>query len=218
MGGEVDKPIEVSDAAFEYLKLQKGSLDRFASNRALWLKAYRDDLDATYKECAPFLPPACWGILDIGSGLGGIDILLARHYVRAGHRQPWVNLLDGEDDPPVVKLHRETFNSMRVAHDFQRENGIRGDQFAYYTPSSPSLPKPYDLVVSFGSWCFHYAPAVYLPLLLRGGGLHRDTVVIVDVRKDKVEYWQQLHEHFAVVGVIREARKYDRVALKRQWK
>lgn len=218
MGGEVDKPIEVSDAAFEYLKLQKGNLHRFASDRAQWLEAYRADLARTYEEIAPHLPPRCWGILDIGSGLGGIDILLARHYVRAGEKQPWINLLDGEDDPPVMKLHRETFNNMRVAQDFHRDNGIRCDQFAYYTPSSPSLPKPYDLVVSFGSWCFHYPPATYLKLLLKGGGLHRDTVVIVDVRKDRPAYWEQLEEHFEVVATIRDARKFDRVALRRQWK
>lgn len=208
------KEIVVSDAAFEYLKIQKGSLDRFASNRKLWEKAYRSDLQATFDEIRPFLPPLCWGLLDIGSGLGGIDILLSRHYETIG-KPPFVNLLDGEADPPKMNLHRETFNDMRVARDFLGANGIRGDRFGYFTPQALELPKPYDLVVSFGSWCFHYPPDTYLPLLMAGGGLHSDSVVIADVRNEVLEYDRQLGRYLECVGIIRRARKFTRCAFKR---
>jgi hypothetical protein len=213
--------IKVSDAAFEYLRVQKGSLDRFATNRALWERAYHDDLAATYQGIRQYLPPRCWGMLDIGSGLGGIDILLSRHYASIG-KPPYVNLLDGESDPPKMHLHRETFNDMRVAQQFLKANGISLERFAYYTPDGPAamglenLPKPYDLVVSFGSWCFHYAPDTYLPVLLAGGGLHTDSVVIVDVRKDKPDWLAQLQAPFELAGVIRDARKYMRMAFKKR--
>jgi len=204
----------VSDEAFEYLRIQKGSLDRFASQRKLWEKAYRSDLETTYNEIRPFLPAACWGLLDIGSGLGGIDVLLSRHYAQVQGRPPFVNLLDGEADAPVMRVHRETFNDMRVARNFLTANGIKPEHFDYYTPTAFNLPKPYDLVVSFGSWCFHYPPDVYLPLLLSGGGLHADSVLIVDVRNEALEYAQQLSERMRIAGVIRQARKYTRLAYK----
>lgn len=203
--------IAVSDAAFEYLRLQKGSLDRFATQRKLWEKAYRDDLAATFNECRPYLPSSCWGLLDIGSGLGGIDVLLARHY----DVQPFVCLLDGKNDAPVMTLHRQTFSNERVARDFLRANGIRSERIRYFGPDAQDLAAPYDLVVSFGSWCFHYEPDQYLPRLIGGGGLHADSVVILDVRNDKPEYWAQLQAHFVMVGRLREARKYTRAVFKR---
>lgn len=204
--------VKVSDAAFEYLRLQKGSLDRFASNRKLWEKAYRDDLAATYNECRPYLPAQCWAVFDIGSGLGGIDVLLSRHY----GGDPFVYLLDGVDDPPEMRLHRETFSNKSVALEFLSSNGIARDHIHYYGPDAETLAAPYDLVVSFGSWCFHYPPDVYLPRLLAGGGLHADSVLILDVRNDKPEYWAQLQAHLITVGRVRDARKYTRAVFKRR--
>lgn len=215
--------ISVSDEHFRYLRLQKGSLDRLADDRKAWHAAYEADLQRTFKECEPCLPIDAWGILDIGSGLGGIDVLFYRHYLetfaetRGKSAGPFVNLLDGEDDPPEMKLHRETFNSMTVARDFMKVNGVDPLRFAYYTPQQHNLPKPYSLVVSFGSWCFHYAPSVYLPLLMRGGGLDEDTVLIVDVRKGKPEWTDQLHRAgLSCVEVIRDSEKFCRCVLRRR--
>lgn len=213
MVGEVDPTLKVSDEAFAYLKLQKGRLEPLAGDRKAWQMAYEHDLLTAYQEMRPYLPPACWALLDIGSGLGGIDVLLSRHY-----GAPFVNLLDGEDDPPELKLHRETFSSKQVAIAFQRANGVRSDRLFYYGPSATAaeLCKPYDLVLSLGSWCFHYEPNEYLPRLLAGGGLHMDTRVIVDVRKDKPGWIGQLAAAgLTPVGLIRDEKKYRRLCLRR---
>lgn len=229
----IDTSIVVEDPHFEYLKLQKGRLDPLKNLRESWHGAYERDLRNTYNEIKPYLPSRCWGLLDIGSGLGGIDVLLYRHYTRitdaidittvedtdAGRGTvllpiksgPYINLLDGESDPPEMHLHRETFNDMNVARDFHVKNGVPADRFAYYTPQSNDFVKPFDLVVSFGSWCFHYEPNVYLDRLMSGGGLHNQTRIIIDKRRDRPEWDQQLKKHLQCFGVIREARKFTRL-------
>jgi len=197
----------VNDAHFAYLRLQKGSLEPLAHDRALWHAAYEADLWRTYSEIHPYLPESCSGAsLDVGSGLGGIDVLLSRHY--GGELR--VNLLDGEHDAPAMTLHRQTFSSEAVARDFLSMNGVRPDRIGYSTPASPDFTLVWDLVLSLGSWCFHYAPDVYLPRLLEGGGLHTDTVIILDVRRDKGEWTSQLIAHLREVASIRITNKWAR--------
>lgn len=195
----------VRDEHFAYLKLQKGSLEPLAYDRERWHAAYEADLWRTYLEIRPYLPEICWASLDIGSGLGGIDVLLSRHY----YGQLAVNLLDGEHDAPQMKLHRQTFSSEAVARDFLTVNGVRADRIGYRTPASTASTLPWDLVLSLGSWCFHYAPDVYLPRLL-AGGLHADTVIILDVRRDKGEWTSQLDAHVRELASIRITNKWAR--------
>lgn len=230
---DMGPPIEVSDEAFPYLRAQKGSLDHLSYDRNRWLDAYREDLERSFVEMEPYLPPVCWAMLDIGSGLGGIDVLLSRHYAqqeidvttvsdtqprRVKRGDPRVYLLDGKDDAPEMKLHRQTFSNERVARAFLRANGVRSDRIHYYGPDDETIAAPYDLVLSLGSWCFHYEPNVYLPRLLAGGGLHMDSRVIVDLRTGKPEWREQLKAaNLQMIAVLRPfERKYQRVVLERQ--
>jgi hypothetical protein len=57
-------------------------------------------------------------VLDVGSGLGGIDVLLNRHYLATAGNPLEVALLDGIDDMPEVSFHDRTYNDMAVAIDF----------------------------------------------------------------------------------------------------
>jgi len=198
--------IRVSNQAFTYLKLQKGNLDHLSHDRRLWESAYRTGLLSTYVQIRPHLPPVAESVLDIGSGLGGIDILINRHY--DGRCMPI--LMDGVDDLPVVKLHRETFSNFRIAELFHADNGV-GRVLSVDVSCQPmvDLAVPVPLVISFGSWCFHYPPALYLDYVRRniaGGG-----TLIVDVRKEKPAWRTELAEHFELSAVIHEAAKMDRI-------
>ena len=99
-------------------------------------------------------------------------------------------------------------------------NGIRNDRIIYHGPDAKAdeLARPYDLVLSLGSWCFHYEPNVYLPRLLAGGGLDVGARLIVDLRKGKGEWAAQLAgAGFRAVAIIREETKYQRIVMDRAW-
>lgn len=211
----MDFRLRVEDAAFAYLRIQKGNLDELSGNRAAWHKAYEEGLQRQFESFRDYLPEKCERFLDVGSGLGGIDILINRHYESAA-QTPALTLLDGESDVPKMNLHRETFNDMRVAREFQRINGgVPRERFHYWTPFTAGAGDGvarYDLVVSFGSWCFHYAPAVYLSQLRRW--LKPGAVAVFDVRVNKPEWEKQLLEVFEPVAIVRRQLKYRRAVLR----
>ncbi len=193
----------VEDSHFQYLRQQKGSLDTVSHDREVWHLAYEQALTKDYAGIHPFLPASCSSILDVGGGLGGIDTLLVKKFGTDCE----VCILDGENDPPVMHLHRETFNNMAVARDFLSKNGVQ--KFSYYAPPSLGTPRPFDLIISLGSWCFHYEPKTYLGFVracCRSG-----TVIILDVRKNKTEWLQELKTMWRWAGAIHFAEKRDRM-------
>lgn len=205
--------IKVSAEAFKFLKLQKGKLEPFAHDFDKWLHAYRTALQLDYDMLAPHLPNFDDNIeqtLDIGSGLGGIDILLYRHY--SGLIVPI--LLDGTNDTPVMTFHRKTYSSARVAEAFHAVNGV--SPVAFVDPAmSPMMPLsvPAKLVVSLGSWCFHYAPDVYLQYVLDNTA--PGATIITDLRKGKDDWKKQLNDVLSLQSVIHMATKFDRMVFKK---
>ncbi|MBR1150091.1 hypothetical protein [Bradyrhizobium sp. JYMT SZCCT0428] len=193
----------VDDSHFAYLKLQKGSLDHLKDDRAAWHAAYEQAQGDDYDSLVPYLPPVLAGrhVLDVGSGLGGIDVLLDRHYGGID-----VHLLDGVDDPPEMTLHRRTFNSMKVAGDFLTRNGVH--QWSYVA-LPPVAARPMDIVISLGSWCFHYGPSEYLAFVYRC--CTSRTVLILDVRADRPEWRVELQSRFYEVGCAKASRKFNRL-------
>jgi hypothetical protein len=198
--------IRVADQAFEYLKLQKGGLDQFSHDRKRWENAYRIALLTDYVQIKPHLPKTARYVLDIGSGLGGIDILLHRHY--DGACLPV--LMDGYSDQPVMELHRKTFSNFHVAELFHADNGV-GRIIGIDANRRPLqvLPAPMPLVISLGSWCFHYPVDLYLDYVVQN--TERGSVIIVDVRKDKPQWRSQLSERFELKAVVHVAPKRDRI-------
>lgn len=184
----------VEDRHFEYLREQKGSIRDFASNRRAWQVEFERKLRADYAGIAPHLPASCGSILDIGGGLGAIDALLVEKYGSACE----VCILDGERDPPTMQLHCKTFNDIRVTEDFLKKNGVV--RFSYYAPDRLENPRPFDLIISLGSWCFHYAPAAYLEFVTaccRAG-----TTLIIDVRKGKPDWSADLDRRFKLRAAL----------------
>lgn len=196
-------PLIIEDRHFAYLRLQKGSIRDLERDRTAWRSAFERNLADDYAGMVPYLPKSCNSILDIGGGLGAIDVLLARKYGVTCE----VCVLDGESDPPLMNLHRKTFNDMRVTADFLRKNGVA--RFSCYTPSRLENPRPFDLIISLGSWCFHYAPETYLEFVrscCRVG-----TTLIIDVRKGKTEWSKTLERTFRLRAVLHLRPKFDRV-------
>lgn len=201
----------VHEKAWPYLKIQCGSLYRFASRETDWIEEYRKQLLKRYDTIEPFLPPSCEHSLDVGGGMGGINILLAKAY----DGKITSTILDGTDDPPTMKLHAETFSNEGAARVFLATNGQPRTRFV-----SPKLlgKEPaiimYDLVVSFGAWCFHTPPEMYLDYVERH--TRPGARLIVEMRYDKPEWLRVVTGSFTPVGAIGRGRKYETWAFTRR--
>lgn len=205
--------IIVHDDAFAYLRLQRGKISNLAEDRGAWLAAYRSSLERDYNGLRPYLPKRCEFLLDVGSGLGGIDVLLSRHYANAG--APIVYLLDGISDPPEMHLHRHTFNDADVAKRFHEVNGSR--RVVGVDPAigraMPESCVTFDLIVSLGSWGFHYEPRVYLDFVK--ASCAPSATLILDVRKNKPGWLADLTGAFGrPVAVLHLSEKFDRMVFR----
>lgn len=197
--------VNVTPEAFSYLAHQRGRLADLSGDFQKWTAAYEASLQEDYAEMRPHLPRTCKVILDIGSGLGGINALLNGHY--GGHCR--VCLVDGENDPPGMLRHARTHNSMRVARAFLKDNGV--ERFNSCTPGK-IVTRSADLILSLQSWCFHYPVAVYLDYARQCS--HAGTVLITDIRRDKAAWMRELVQYFDPGGVVRSSAKFHRVAFR----
>jgi SAM-dependent methyltransferase len=177
-------------------------------------RAYQDDLQREHTQMAPFLPASVGRVLDIGCGLGGIDVFLHRH-CSGGFD---LTLLDREGRSGSFygfQAEAAYYNSLAVARALLCANGVPDARIATADLDRDGFPgeRPYDLVVSLLSWGFHYPVDVYLSRVL--AALAPGGVVIIDVRKG-TDGEQQLQAAFgAPPRVIADAPKHRRLALSR---
>ncbi|HVI92280.1 MAG TPA: hypothetical protein VM659_28580 [Dongiaceae bacterium] len=193
---------QVSDEAFAFLAIQRGRLNDIVGNRAAWLEAYKTSLFDWYETALPYLPEACGAICDIGGGMGGIDALLSLHYGGTD-----VFVLDGVADQPIFAQTIRPFNDMRVTARFLAANGI--ETFGYFPPASRSTETKFDLILSCQAWCFHLPPAAYAEFAL--DGWKNGTRMIVDLRRGRTDWREELEADFGRAEVIHQDRKFERL-------
>jgi SAM-dependent methyltransferase len=194
---------KISDTSFDYLVAQVGELDTLKSVRHVWERAYERNTIERINNILPYIPDEVSTILDIGSGLGGIDVLLYRWF----DSKPQITLLDGSTYGSMVLKHAEPFNSAAAALGFQNDNGVKNVRFMEHDNLKPAK---FDLIVSFRAWCFHIAPVAYLEYVK--ASCHPGTVLIVDVRKEAgARFWRdQIRKAFNHVATIEEGKKHER--------
>jgi hypothetical protein len=191
---------------FEYLVIQRSEVAHERKNFEKWKTAYEASLGSIYNQIAPALPKVCRHIVDVGSGLGGIDVLLRGHY---GEGLEKISLIDGENDLPEVICSYKTFNNAKVAKDFHLKNGAPPG----LVDVVQTIPKEkVDLFVSFAAYGFHVHPGNYLDDIVAAS--HKDTVLIFDVRRTKDVWLQLFVEAFGTPRVLHRADKYVRLAFR----
>jgi SAM-dependent methyltransferase len=193
--------VVIPEAAWPYLVAQRGRLDHLRTDRSAWRAAYGAELQAQFDEIAPYLPSSCGSFLDVGGGVGGMALMLARRYPDA-----LPAILDGADADPRVIAHNRPFNHFGASDEFLRANGVEN-----WAPVSTENPEPLacDLIVSFAAWCFHIEPDRYLDFVracCRPG-----TVLILEVRKARMDWQAQLRAAFDFVAGAGESEKSLRV-------
>ncbi len=230
-------PIEVPDDALRYILFQRTEylalprrpllyralrhltrrppLDAAIALESAWRggavrRAFNRDMAREYEEILPHLPRRAVAILDIGCGVGGIDVLLHRHY-----GTPRLYLVDRtETEGKVFYGFAERgafYNSFDATRRLLVTNGIPEPALRFREVGEEcrlDIPEPVDLVLSLISWGFHYPIGVYadqVRALLRPGGR-----VILDVRKE-TDGRAELESRFPRVTTISETRKKERV-------
>jgi SAM-dependent methyltransferase len=194
----------VEQEHLKYLHVQRGEVsDALKSGVDAWKAAYARSLDAIYESMAPALPTRCRRVLDVGSGLGGIDVLLARRYPNLD-----VHTLDGVEDPPVVASHSKPFSHAGVAADFLRKNGVTSH--THHAPYTQSFDVKFDLVISFAAWGFHITPGDYLPQVK--AALAPKAVIILDVRHTRRDWLEDFVRELGKPEVLDRGKKHVRLA------
>lgn len=205
------RPILIGDLHRPYLQVQHGKVANFIGQGPdVWDEEYNKSIYQIFDTFSKFIPTHCpINVLDVGSGLGGIDILIRRTNTDAA-----LHLLDGLDDKPIVEKHRKTFSNAVVAYDFMRHNDITHSigcidpHQAQYTPEIYDGLN-FDLVVSFASYCFHYEPSTYLEFIdktTRSG-----SILILDVRENRPEWVGEISSKFGrPVSILEVKPKYVR--------
>ena len=171
---------------------------------------FNDDFAREFASIASALPRLCSAILDIGCGVGGIDVLLARYYADA---RPMFYLLDKTQVDPIhygFEKRGAFYNSLDVAREVLMLNGVAGERIKLMHATDDNrieMAGPVDLAISLISWGFHYPVETYLNrvhALLRPGG-H----LILDVRKSTGGE-EAIRSKFPSVRPLQETEKYNR--------
>lgn len=186
--------LKVTNEAFPYLVLQRGKLWSDRHDREEWEANYFLDLADDFKSFQDFLPFQCESILDIGGGIGGIDVLLSSYYNLA----PEIAILDSIKSDAHVVSHSIPFNDAAITRQFLSANGV--EKFTPIDHLDLPKPRPFDLIISLASWCFHYPPNTYLQWVkacIRDG-----SVIVVDVRKNRSEWVSQLNKAFSSIPFL----------------
>jgi SAM-dependent methyltransferase len=146
-------------------------------------RAFAEGLERDMNSLRPFMPERAESVLDIGCGLGGIDLLLHRYYAP---ESPSLALLDRDSLSPEVFYGYEdvaaSYSSLAHAREFLEENGVPEGDIETFDAAGDGYPAGgrFDLILSLISWGFHYPLSTYLnevdASLAPGGTL------IVDVR------------------------------------
>ncbi len=196
------KNLKVSNEVYPYLMVQKGEINHI-EDREEFVREYNVRLQQMLFKMLPHIPANIKSSLDIGSGMGGINILLQQHFKQR------VYLLDAFDTPAMCLKHDIPFNSFHVSTEFFRDNNAEISYYidANFTDLGERVVKS-DLIISVGSYCFHYSPEKYLEFVK--ACCHKDTVLIFDVRNRHTDWLEILRENFVEVAVITEEEKFTK--------
>jgi SAM-dependent methyltransferase len=165
---------------------------------------YGEVIAAEYEELAPYLPERTAAVLDIGCGVAGIDVHLARRYPDA-----LLYLLDRTERAERIPYgfgDRSFYSSLEAARELMVANGVDPARVETIEAPGGELPRV-DLVVSLLALGFHIPVGAYLDRLrLSPGGR-----VVLDLRVGTGGA-AAMAERLALVGVVRRDAKAERTA------
>ena len=201
---------KMTDSMSKIVQLQRTWLAKcdLASVPERYFKSCLADFDSIQK-AIPRRSAGQINILDIGAGMGGIDVLLYHYYNEMGV-SPRIHALDKDNVDASIRYgysaKPSAYNQRVRTTKFFLLNGIPPEHMASIT-EYPALTK-FDLVISLISCGFHYPVSAYLKAI--ENTIHPKTVLIFDIRKKSGQF-DQLHDTFNWVNCLQITEKYKRV-------
>jgi len=150
-----------------------------------------------------FLPSSANNILDIGCGLGLINIALGDKYKDCNF-----HMLDKTKELENEKIsgfnEKYTFyNSLEATKDMLSKNGIEESNLFLYEVEEENInilkTKKFDIILSFLSCGWHYSVLEYKDLIL--SSLNDDGLVILDIRHNTNEL-EKAQEFLTLVDFV----------------
>ncbi len=198
--------IENPPDAFAYLVHQRGSIWKWREWPAEWRRRYIEQLKETYGLIKPHLPETHYlHVLDVGCGMGGIDLALYGHYGGGAS----FALIDGCADAGPVLNHGKPSSDVNRAACFLIDNGVPEGQLQTFIAPDCELweSDPIDLVISLQAWCFHFPPSAYLDHILERA--RPKCRFILDVRSSKPEWRWELEKALGSYERIAQLKKSE---------
>lgn len=195
---------KVMKALYRWVTLR---LSPIISQRAI-RSGYQAHMQQELDELKAFLPESANKIMDIGCGVGGMDLMLYKHFEAHG-QQPDLLLVDQTGISKTIfygfQAKAAIYNSLAVTDEFLQSNGVPGarirmiDSDALATEITQGTIPEVDLVVSTWAWGFHFPVSAYAETvhkLMRPGAR-----LILDVRDD-TDGMKSLEQHFGNLSII----------------
>jgi len=201
--------MKISPDVAKYIQLQRTWSKKITDPEKL-AALYENTVGQDYTSIHQFLPVDCSDVLDIGCGVGGIDILLFNHYNKSCN----IHLLDkdGEGTELYYGYRKEAshYNSLDISKSFLVSNEVGKEKIFTYDANQNQYPDcKCQVILSLISCGFHYPASTYLEKIKN----IKDGIIILDIRKhtDQVHL---LKDNFSEVEVIIDSKKYERVLIK----
>lgn len=173
---------------------------------------FSEEINSEYQSMRQYLPASANSILDIGCGVGGINIFLNKHYGGLSD----IYLLDKTEMPRKVYYSLTNkgcyYNSLKIAKKLLEENGVNSENIHLEEAidNKINFDIKFDLVISLISWGFHYPVSTYLDEVYKK--LNSGGVLIIDVRKkSEVDGVEEIRKKFGNIGVIYESSGNTRI-------
>ena len=191
--------IGLPDGCEHYIKQHRTRLNVVSDPKDEYILDTWDD----YLSIQEYLPESINSVLDIGCGLGLLDVFLFKI-----HAKPTINLLDGTGDEGNNKFMYydkcDIYNDMKMTIRMMECNGV--DSFSLYNPYYNGKIES-DVIISLYSWCFHYPVNTYLELVSKS--LVKDGIMIVEVKRGNGDR-EILEKEFDLIDVVQENKHSDR--------
>ncbi len=169
------------------------------------IQKYEEYIARQFESIQRWIPDSVSSVLDIGCGLGGINIPLCHAFPSVKR----IKLIDGDgtgERKMSYNLDTTAWMDRKIAVSFVRAN-VDSVIVSEYPPDKAYVPA--ELMISIKSCGHHYPVDVYIPLMKKS--LYKTKRVILDIRR-KTNGVETMEENgFRMIGQCYETNKHKRI-------